>query len=300
MQISLTFSPAEDNHVDVSRVVDAVYGVKSSPNGASAPMASNTPASGAPTPDAAPNAAANTTVNQSSGAAPTVAEFPNPTIAPTAAASATPATNGPAGVEVDKNGIPWDARIHSGGVDDQGKHKKTAAGVWAKRKGVSDLDVANITKELQNLMANQVGHAAPPAGLPAGGVANLGNPVNVPHQEAVPLPGDPNAFVAQPIVMAPMPGAAPMPTLAPTVAPMPLPTPAPAAPPTDFNSLAVWLAPNLEDAGGKLKREHVEYFCRQCGIVDANGVGDFSLAVHRPDAIAWLHQSFVAQIAAAV
>lgn len=312
MQISLSFNPAEDKREHVASVVDAVYGVKSSPKPQDAATANNTPAFVAPTsPDASP-AAASTTASPLPGVATGVAEFPNPSIAPTAGASVTPATPGPAGVKLDKNGIPWDVRIHSGGVDENGNHKKTAAGVWAKRKGVSDLDVSTITKELQNLMAAQVGHAAPPAGLPAGGV--LGNPVNVPHQEAVPLQNDPNAFVAQPIappggvVVAPnalAPNIAPMPmndapTLAPNVAPMPVPAPQPAAAPTTYNDLAVWLAPNLEEAGGKLKREHVAYFCKQCNIVNAQGEGEFALVANRPDAVAWLYQAFTAQIAATV
>lgn len=303
MQISLTFSPAEDKHDDVTRVVDAVYGVKTSPKSADAQTtAQPTVAAGVshPSPVTSP--------------AP-VAEFPNLSTAPTAVASADPATNGPAGVELDKNGIPWDVRIHSGGVDENGKHKKTAAGVWAKRKGVDGVTESTVIKELQNLMAAQVGHAAPPAGLPAGGV--LGNPVNVPYHEAVPLPNDANAFVAQPITTAPVaqpsepvtlavaPNIAPIPladapTLAPNVAPMPVPAPQPAAPPTTYNDLAVWLAPNLEEAGGKLKREHVAYFCKQCNIVNAQGEGEFALVANRPDAVAWLYQAFTAQIAATV
>lgn len=311
MQISLSFNPAEDAHDRVITVVDAVYGVKTSPK--------LTPAV------VAPHIAQPTAVVEPSQPSPVnspapVAEFPNPLIAPIAAASVTPATSTPAGVDLDKNGIPWDARIHSGGVDEAGAHKKNKDGSWAKRKGVDDLTVSNITKELQNLMAAQIGHAAPPAGLPAGGV--LGNPVNVPHQEAVPLPNDPNAFVVAPSVgtaslgtLAPMPTAgqsgavtpqiAPMPmseppTLAPQVAPMPVPAPQPAAAPTNFQDLAVWLAPNLEEAGGKLKREHVAHFCKLCNIVNAQGEGEFALVANRPDAVAWLYQSFVAQIAATV
>jgi hypothetical protein len=316
MQISLSFNPAEDNHVTVTRVVDAVYGVKTSPNAASVPTGNNTPVLDAPTSPAALNVDASSTVNQSPVVAPGVSSFPNHSTAPTAAALDTPAVNGPAGVVLDKNGIPWDARIHSGGVNDDGTHKKNKDGSWAKKKGVDDLTASNITKELQNLMAAQIGHAAPPAGLPAGGV--LGNPVNTPHQEAVPLPTDPNAYVIAPsgIAIAPMPAPvaepapttlqpqiAPMPMgdapqLAPTVAPMPLPIPQPAAAPTDYNSLAVWLAPNLEESGGKLKREHVEHFCRQCNIVNAQGVGEFALVANRPDAVAWLFQAFTQQIAA--
>lgn len=311
MQISLSFNPVEDKHEHVNAVVDAVYGVKTSPKQSSPAAAPVT---------AQPTAAADASQPSPASNPAPVAEFPNPSIAPIAAASVTPATSTPAGVDLDKNGIPWDARIHSGGRDDQGNPKKNADGSWAKRKGVTPLDHATITKELQNLMAAQVGHAAPPAGLPAGGV--LGNPVNVPHQEAVPLPNDPNAFVVAPSVgaaslgtLAPMPTAgqsgavtpqiAPMPmseppTLAPQVAPMPVPAPQPAAAPTNFQDLAVWLAPNLEEAGGKLKREHVAHFCKLCNIVNAQGEGEFALVANRPDAVAWLYQSFVAQIAATV
>lgn len=307
MQISLSFNPVEDKHEHVNAVVDAVYGVKTSPKSVSVAdvqvTVNGTVAEGVllPSPVNSP--------------AP-VAEFPNPSIAPTVVASVTPAVNGPAGVDLDKNGIPWDARIHSGGVNDDGTHKKNKDGSWAKKKGVDELTVSNITKELQNLMAAQIGHAAPPAGLPAGGV--LGNPVNVPHQEAVPLPTDPNAYVVVPSgqAIAPMPAPvlepapvtlqpqiAPMPmadapTLAPQIAPMPLPIPAPAAAPTTYQDLAVWLAPNLQDSGGKLSTAHVEHFCRQCNIVNAQGVGEFALVANRPDAVAWLYQAFTAQIAA--
>lgn len=321
MQISLSFNPVEDKHEHVNAVVDAVYGVKTSPKQSSVQTAPNTAALVAQTQPTALPTDAVVMANGSSGVAPVVSEFPNLSTAPTAAASATPATVTPAGVVLDKDGVPWDDRIHSGGVDKvTGEHKKNADGRWSKRKGRDEIQAAIITKELQNLMAAQIGHAAPPAGLPAGGV--LGNPVNVPHQEAVPLPNDPNAFVAQPIggapsgaVIAPMPAPvadtapvslapniAPMPTAAPTlapnIAPMPTPMPQVAAAPTTYQDLAVWLAPNLEDAGGKLKREHVAYFCQQCGIVNAQGEGDFSLVAARPDAVKWLHEAFTAQLAA--
>jgi len=302
MQISLSFNPVEDKHEHVNAVVDAVYGVKTSPKSLSVAA-----------PVTAPVTVAADASQPSPATSPApVAEFPNPSIAPTAAALVTPVTSSPAGVDLDKNGIPWDARIHSGGVNDDGTHKKNKDQSWAKKKGVDDLTVSNITKELQNLMAAQIGHAAPPAGLPAGGV--LGNPVNVPHQEAVPLPTDPNAYVVVPsgTAIAPMPAPvlepapvalqpqiAPMPMAdAPQVAPMPLPIPAPAAAPTTYQDLAVWLAPNLQDSGGKLSTAHVEHFCRQCNIVNAQGVGEFALVANRPDAVAWLYQAFTAQIAA--
>ena len=314
MQISLSFNPVEDKHEHVNAVVDAVYGVKTSPKSLSV----NAPVTAPVT--VAADALQPSPVNSPAP----VAEFPNPSIAPTAVALDIPVVNGPAGVDLDKNGIPWDDRIHSGGRDEQGHPKKNKDGSWSKKKGVDDLTVSTITKELQNLMAAQIGHAAPPAGLPAGGV--LGNPVNVPHQEAVALPTDPNAFVvassagtvslanpaptlpADPsaaVTLQTAPQLAPMPmvmgdapTLAPQIAPMPLPIPAPAAAPTTYQDLAVWLAPNLQDSGGKLSTAHVEHFCRQCNIVNAQGVGEFALVANRPDAVAWLYQAFTAQIAA--
>lgn len=320
MQISLTFNPAEDKREHVSNVVDAVYGVKTNPNAPTVQTAATSPASAAPTSDAASQTAAPTTANQSANAAPVaIAEFPNATTAPTQPAPQA-ATHSPAGVELDKNGIPWDARIHSGGLADDGTHKKNKDGSWSKKKGVSDLDVSNITKELQNLMAATIGNGTPPAGLPTGGV--LGNPINTPHQEAVPLPGQPDNFVistaapsAQQAPQMPAPGATapvgqPTPVLGaqvadfpvapqqPSAAMMPVPMPM-ATVPTDFASLAQWMAPNMQEAGGKLSQAHVEHFCRQCNIVNGQGVGDFSLVINRPDAIAWLHQAFVAQIAAA-
>lgn len=329
MQISLTFNPSEDKREHVASVVDAVYGVKTRPNGQAVQTAQTSPASAAQTPSAASQTAAASPENLSLGAAPAaVADFPNATIVPTAPVVQAATPTG-AGVPLDKNGIPWDVRIHSGGLNDDGTHKTNKDGTWSKKKGVDDLTVSNVTKELQNLMANAVGNGAPLAGLPIGGVA--GNPVNVPHQEAVPLPGQPDNFViatatTQPdqvpnaqVAMAPagepvpdlaasnvtptaapasLVGVAPMPMLAPNTAPQPVPMPV-AANPTDFASLAQWMAPNMQEAGGKLSLAHVEHFCRQCGIVNGQGQGDFSLAVNRPDAIAWLHQAFTAQIAAA-
>lgn len=43
---------------------------------------------------------------------------------------------------VDANGHPWDERIHSS------NKKLTAAGVWQKRRGVTDTTVAEVTEEL--------------------------------------------------------------------------------------------------------------------------------------------------------
>lgn len=312
MQISLTFDPAKDLQAAVQAAVAAAYGT----SGNAQPQAAAAQATAQPT-----VAADASHPSQATSPAP-VADAPNaapiPGTAPTPPAQSAAATNAPAGVELDKDGVPWDARIHSS------SKKTNVDGRWAKRKGGDADEHARVTKELQSLMA-----AAPATSLPAGGV--LGNPTNHPHQVAVPVPGQPDHFVVQPMpgaqvtaspapqqpapvatapvgvteqplavapaptqpALAPQGGAiAPMPTLA------PMPTPQPIAP-HDYVTLAQWVAQNLEEAGGKLKPEHVEWFCRQCQIVDGAGVGQFALVANRPDAVAWLYQSFVAQINAA-
>lgn len=316
MQISVTFDPTKDLCAAVQNAIAAIYGAPQQ----ALPESGNVPAAAQVT--AQPTVVADVShPSQVTSPAP-VAEAPNaapiPGTAPIPQAPLAAATNAPAGVVLDKDGVPWDARIHSS------SKKTNADGRWAKRKGGNADEYAAITKELQSLMA-----AAPVTSLPPGGV--LGNPTNHPHQVAVPVPGQPDHFVVQPmpgaqvtaspapqqpapvatapagvteqplavapaptpVAQAPQGGAiAPMPTLA------PMPTPTPVAP-HDYVTLAQWVAQNLEEAGGKLKPEHVEWFCRQCQIVDGQGVGQFALVANRPDAVAWLYQSFVAQINAA-
>lgn len=47
------------------------------------------------------------------------------------------------GVEVDSDGLPWDARIHSG------KKTKNSDGRWKRRKGVQDVEYNAIVAELK-------------------------------------------------------------------------------------------------------------------------------------------------------
>lgn len=76
------------------------------------------------------------------------------TVAPTASAAApvTPAS----GVELDKNGLPWDERIHAG------TKTKIKSGEWKAKKGVEAALVAQVEAELRARMA-----AAPVAAVPA-------------------------------------------------------------------------------------------------------------------------------------
>ena len=55
-------------------------------------------------------------------------------------------------LEIDVDGVPWDARIHSDAVE-----PKTQAGRWKKKRGVDADEYATITRELQLLASGKVG-----------------------------------------------------------------------------------------------------------------------------------------------
>lgn len=98
---------------------------------------------------------------------------------------------------VDKDGLKWDARIHSS------NHQMTAKGVWQRRRGVSDEEFNAVRNELLGL-----------------------EPSNEPVTTFV----EPNAPISTPVVE---PHVIPM-TVPPVVAPAPLavePTPAPVVAP---------------------------------------------------------------------
>lgn len=62
----------------------------------------------------------------------------------------------PAGVEVDKEGLPWDARIHAG------TKAKNADGRWKAKKGAPDDLKAQVTAELRAVMGAPPAPAAAP------------------------------------------------------------------------------------------------------------------------------------------
>jgi hypothetical protein len=57
--------------------------------------------------------------------------------------------NIPGTTDLDVHGLPWDARIHSGGKGD----RKNADGSWRRRRGVEDDEVARVEAELRQIMA---------------------------------------------------------------------------------------------------------------------------------------------------
>lgn len=95
------------------------------------------------------------------------------------------------GVELDADGLPWDARIHSGPAD---KRPKNADGRWRRARGVDDATVEQVTAELRQVM---------------------GAPAPAPTPAAAPTP----------------PAPAPVPASPPPAPVAAAPTPAPAAPP---------------------------------------------------------------------
>lgn len=63
------------------------------------------------------------------------------------------------GPEVDKQGLPWDARIHSGPAD---KRPKNADGTWRRRRGSTDEEVRAVEAELRYRMGLTAPAPVPP------------------------------------------------------------------------------------------------------------------------------------------
>ncbi len=137
------------------------FGVQPLPAEATAgPLAPPAP----PAADAAPSPTAPEATTGSS-AAPAAPPVPP---APPAAATPGPAAN----VEVDKNGLPWDERIHSG------SRAKVADGSWRMKRGVDPAKVAEVEAELRGQIPAAAAAPPPPAA----------NPLDNLKPEAAPLP----------------------------------------------------------------------------------------------------------------
>ena len=123
-----------------------------------------------------------------------------------------PVAAAPAGVDVDKNGFPWDARIHSGPAD---KRPKNADGTWRRRRGTDDATVAQVEAELRQIMA--AGNAVAGAPVPPAPVAAAPTPA--------PTPPPPTPVAADtapgPVVATTAPSAPPAPPVPPVAAPTP-------------------------------------------------------------------------------
>jgi hypothetical protein len=86
-------------------------------------------------------------------------------VAPAPTVLAPPPSPVASGAEVDKHGLPWDARIHAKGSDASNPHPKNADGSWRQKRSTAKEYVASIEAELR---ATQTGVAAVSlASLPA-------------------------------------------------------------------------------------------------------------------------------------
>ncbi|RUW55631.1 hypothetical protein EOA32_01020 [Mesorhizobium sp. M1A.F.Ca.ET.072.01.1.1] len=156
---------------------------------------------------------------------------------------------------VDKNGLPWDERIHSGNKE------MTDKGVWRKRRGVSAETVTAVEAELRAKMAVAGNAAAPAPAAP--------QPVPMPQPVApvmqMPAPAAPTASTApQPV---PMPQPAGYPTgpgypqqpgnvvsTMPAPQPVPMPQPMPAAPPAPVAAPAMDFPTFMQALSGQMAK----------------------------------------------
>lgn len=181
------------------------------------------PASAAPLPPDAPSFAA-VDLFPTVPAAPTASVPPAPPVPQPPAAAVPPAPPAPSApaapaspasaVELDKNGLPWDERIHAG------TKAKNADLSWRQRRGLNDPAlVKRVEAELRQLVANNATSAAPLA--VASGSASTAVVTSTPNTAPVPSP-TPTSTVSAPNVP-PAPAAA--------TASVPPPPVTPAGPP---------------------------------------------------------------------
>lgn len=197
-------------------------------------------------------------VEPAGNATPAVAPSPSPA----AAAAAAPASP-PNGVETDKSGLPWDARIHSGPAD---KKPKNSDGTWRRKRGTSDETVAQVEAELRQIM----------------GAGNA--------------PAAPTPPAAPPVAASPEPAPAPVPTAAP-----PAPPPTPAAVGTEPGPVAATPAPSAPAAVANDEPLTMPGLMRKitalqsAGLLTIAGTNEIAVSlgltgvrdlVHRPDMVA--------------
>lgn len=71
------------------------------------------------------------------------------------------------GPTYDKNGLPWDERIHSS------NHKMTDKGVWQRRRGITDIEFERVKNELLGLASEPTAPVAPVVSEPTAPVAQV-------------------------------------------------------------------------------------------------------------------------------
>lgn len=100
-----------------------------------------------------------------------------------------PAPSAATGIELDKDGIPWDGRIHAS------TKTKTVEAVWKKKRGVEQAEVDRVTAELRTTMMAPAAPVveAPPAQVALAFSTGAATPVPPTPPVAVPTPPTPPA-----------------------------------------------------------------------------------------------------------
>jgi hypothetical protein len=170
---------------------------------------------------------------------------PNVAPIPLAPIAAPQTANHAGGVELDKDGFPWDARIHAE------SKARIADGTWRKKRNLDPTVKATVEAELRQLM-----------GAPAAPLA--------PVRFDQPAFGDANTSVNAIVPPPPVAGAAPVMQAAPNV-----------APPADARAMFVGLVGRASAAiqGGKVTQAEVAQCCA------AHGVAALPLLANRLDLV---------------
>lgn len=203
-----------------------------------------------------------------------VSEGPTPPVppVPVAVVPPPPASNG-AGVALDKEGLPWDGRIHSS------NKQMIATGTWRRRKNTPDETWEAVRAELRQSMAA-------PTPLEAHIAADA--PVDAATAFAVPPP--PVVTTAPPVAVSGTVGAPPLSPVPPIPAPPPVATASGAPVATDaINALLV----RITDAqtAGAISLDQVQAACASAGLPNIRGL------MQRPDLVATIDAALFGQVA---
>jgi len=183
--------------------------------------------------------------------------------APSGGATAGDAQPNPGGVELDKNGLPWDGRIHAS------TKGKIGDGSWRKKVGVTTELTAQVEAELRAALG-----APPAAPAPEAPAAPI---PPAPPAAPAPVPAPPPAVPVAPVPMAAPVAPVPTPPAADTASGPAAATTAASAPATDFASLMRKIT-GLQAAGALT----VEQTAEISGALGISGVRDL---ITRPDLV---------------
>lgn len=235
--------------------------------------------------------------------------FGNPGAPPAAASTpALPVTTAPppaaatgSYAQLDKDGLPWDERIHSSNKE------MTDKGVWRKRRGVSNETIAKVSVELRNVLAAQGGTAATAPPAPAAATTGVPIPAEVlaamDRGETVALTPEQVAYLQQQAGGAAQTatgGAVPAlsgvtvaahnpPPLPGSAVPPPLPNAGPTPEQLAYQALVTLITANLAP-NGRLTEEWVQQVVAHFGVTSSDGKGSVALLLNRPDVVKTVHE----------